>query len=71
MSFSNLRQRRSVRLYAMGQGAILLGAGLMDHFGSVIPMALCGSAGLMLCAPLVREMGARLLSRVRDHADDR
>jgi hypothetical protein len=65
MSVAALVRRRSVRLYALGQGFILLGAGLMDYFGSVLPLALCGSAGLMLCAPLVREMGARFLSGSR------
>jgi hypothetical protein len=56
-------QRRTVRLYALGQGFILFGAGLMDYFGSVLPMALCGSAGLMLCAPLARELGERWFGR--------
>jgi len=63
MSITDLIQRRTVRLYVLGQGCILLGTGLMDSFGSVVPMALCGSAGLMLCTPLVREFGGRLLAR--------
>jgi hypothetical protein len=65
MPSAALFQRRTVRLYALGQGAILLGAFLMDRFGSTLPMALCGAAGLMLCAPLVREQAAKLLSRRR------
>lgn len=65
MPSTPLLQRRTVRLYALGQGCVLLGAGLMDYFGSVIPLALCGSAALMLCAPLVRELGGRFLNRGR------
>lgn len=63
MSVTALLQRRTVRLYALGQGLILLGAGLMDYFGSVIPLALCASAAIMLCTPLVRELATRLLNR--------
>lgn len=65
MPISALLRRRTIRLYALGQGCILLGAGLMDYFHSVLPLALCGSAGLMLCAPFIREMGARFLSGPR------
>ena len=61
MSITDLLHRRTVRLYAMGQGVILLGAGLMDYFNSTVPLALCGSAGLMLCMPLIKEFGARFL----------
>lgn len=45
---------RAFRFYALGQGAILVGAYLMHQTGSMLPMALGASAGLMLAAPLVR-----------------
>ncbi|AKJ30256.1 hypothetical protein [Caldimonas brevitalea] len=53
-------RRRNLRLYFLGHGAILLGAWGMDHFGSMVPMALAASAALMLSAPLVRQQAARL-----------
>lgn len=53
-----LRQR-SLRNYALGQGLILLGAASIGPTGSLLPMALCTSAGVMLSAPFVRERFAR------------
>ena len=48
------------RLYVLGQGLILLGAWLVEATGSLLPMALATSAGVMLSAPFVRERVARL-----------
>jgi hypothetical protein len=45
---------RPLKLYALGHGALLLGAGLMHATGSMLPMALGASACLMLTVPLVR-----------------
>ena len=45
---------RPLRLYAAGQGALLVGAWAMSATGSMLPMALAASACLMLTAPLVR-----------------
>ncbi len=52
-----------MRLYALGQAAILVGAYLMHQSGSMLPLALGASAGLMLTAPLVRHFGSRLARR--------
>ena len=45
---------RPLRLYALGHGALLVGAWAMDLSGSMLPMALAASACLMLTVPLVR-----------------
>lgn len=58
-----ISRQRAFRLYALGQGAILVGAYLMHHTGSMMPLALGASAGLMLTAPLVKSFGARLMRR--------
>ena len=50
-------------LYFLGLGFILRGAGLMDYFDSLIPMAACASAGLMLSAPLIKQLVQRFLGR--------
>lgn len=50
-------------LYFLGLGFILLGAVLMDYFDSLIPMAACASAGLMLSAPLIKQLVQRFLGR--------
>lgn len=55
--------RRARNQYFLGLGLIFCGAYLMDRFGSVLPMALGASAGLMLSAPLVRELGLRFLGK--------
>lgn len=48
-------------LYFLGLGFIMLGACLMDYFDSLIPMAACASAGLMLSAPLIKQLVRRFL----------
>ena len=45
---------RPLKLYALGHGALLLGAWAMHVSGSMLPMALAASACLMLTLPLVR-----------------
>lgn len=57
---SNHRARSQ---YFLGLGLIFCGAYLMDFFGSVLPMAMGASAGLVLSAPLVKELGLRFLSK--------
>ncbi|MEO7337504.1 MAG: hypothetical protein ABIV63_13070 [Caldimonas sp.] len=47
---------RPFRLYLLGLGLIFLGAWSMGEFGSMLPMALACSAGLMLSAPLLRQL---------------
>ncbi len=49
-----MTRAQAFKLYALGQGAILVGAFFMHHTGSMLPMALGASAGLMLAMPLVR-----------------
>ncbi|RZL02146.1 MAG: hypothetical protein EOP36_08610 [Rubrivivax sp.] len=55
--------RRARNQYILGMGLIFCGAYLMDAFGSVLPMAMGASAGLILSAPLVKELGLRLISK--------
>jgi hypothetical protein len=52
-------RRRAVQLYFLGQGTVVLGAAAMTALHSFVPMALAGSAALMLTAPLVRDIADR------------
>ena len=45
---------RPLRLWLMGQATILAGAAAMAWTHSFIPMALAGSAALMMTVPLVK-----------------
>jgi hypothetical protein len=45
-------------LWLAGQAAILAGAALMAWTHSLVPMALAGSAALMLTVPLVKAIAA-------------
>ncbi|RZI84106.1 MAG: hypothetical protein EOP38_10255 [Rubrivivax sp.] len=56
-------RQRARNQYCLGLASIFLGAYLMDRFGSVLPMAMGASAGLMLSVPLLRELGLRFLGR--------
>jgi hypothetical protein len=47
-------RRRPLRLWLAGQATILVGAAAMTWTHSFIPMALAGSAALMLTVPLVK-----------------
>ena len=58
-------RRRALRLYALGQGLILVGAAAMSWMDSTFPMALAGAAALMLTAPIVRDVAARRAERLR------
>ena len=50
--------RRPLRLWLAGQAVILVGAGAMTWTHSFIPMALAGSAALMLTVPLVKALAS-------------
>ena len=54
---------RSLKLYAAGHASLLAGAWAMHATGSMVPMALAGSACLMLTVPLVRHFLAPAASR--------
>ena len=56
---------RPLKLYALGHALLLVGAGLMQATGSMLPMALGASACLMLTAPLVRQFALRKAGRTR------
>ena len=57
---------RPLKLYALGHALLLVGAGLMQGTGSMLPMALGASACLMLTVPLVRQFALRRAGRKRD-----
>ena len=56
MKFLFSPQRRPLRLYLFGLALIFVGAWAMGESGSMLPMALASSAGLMLSAPLLRQL---------------
>jgi hypothetical protein len=63
MSFLRfMLSQRTMRLYLLGHLLILFGAGLMELTQSMLPMALAGSAALMLMFPLVRQLATRFAS---------
>jgi hypothetical protein len=49
-------RRRPLRLWLVGQATILAGAAAMAWTHSFVPMALAGSAALMLTVPLVKAL---------------
>jgi hypothetical protein len=51
-------RRRPLRLWLAGQATILVGAAAMSWTHSFVPMALAGSAALMLTVPLVKALAA-------------
>jgi streptomycin 6-kinase len=57
-------RRRALRMYLAGQAASVAGAAAMSWMHSYVPMALAGSAALMLTVPLVRDIVAK--RRVRN-----
>lgn len=57
---------RPLRLYLLGLALIFAGAWAMGESGSMVPMALAASAGLMLSAPLLRQLLRRAARPVRD-----
>jgi hypothetical protein len=56
MNTKRLSLRRPLRLWLAGQATILVGAAAMTWTHSFIPMALAGSAALMLTVPLVKAL---------------
>ena len=56
MSHHNTSHRRPLRLWLAGQATILVGAAAMSWTHSFIPMALAGSAALMMTVPLVKSL---------------
>ena len=52
-------RRRALRLWLAGQATIVVGAAAMSWTHSFVPMALAGSAALMLTVPLVRAIASR------------
>jgi hypothetical protein len=52
-----------MRLYLLGHALILVGAWLMELTQSMLPMALAASAAILLMLPLLRQLGARFVSR--------
>ena len=56
-------QGRPLRLYLLGLALIFLGAWAMAASGSMLPMALASSAGLMLNVPLLRRLVQRATTR--------
>ena len=50
----NESRRRPLRLWLAGQATIVVGAAAMSWTHSFVPMALAGSAALMLTVPLVK-----------------
>jgi len=55
----------AVRLYLLGLACIFAGAWGMAKTGSMVPMALASSAGLMLTVPIVRQLLRRAARPVR------
>ena len=49
-------RRRPLRLWLAGQATILVGAAAMSWTQSFVPMALAGSAALMMTVPLVKAL---------------
>lgn len=58
----SVSRRRPLQLWLAGQATILVGAAAMSWTHSFIPMALAGSAALMMTVPLVKAIatGRRL-----------
>ena len=55
---------RPLHLYLIGLALIFAGAWAMGESGSMVPMALASSAGLMLSAPLLRRLIQRAVRSV-------
>ena len=56
MNNDRSRLRRPLRLWLTGQATIVAGAAAMTWTHSFVPMALAGSAALMLTVPLVKAL---------------
>lgn len=51
--------RGPLRGYLLGLALVVVGAAMMEWLDSWLPLALAGSASLMLTVPLVRQIAAR------------
>ena len=49
-------RRRPLQLWLAGQATVLVGAAAMTWTHSFVPMALAGSAALMMTVPLVKAL---------------
>lgn len=56
-------RRRAMRLYVAGQALIVGGAAAMSWMHSYLPLALAGSAALMMTMPLVRDIAVKRRAR--------
>jgi hypothetical protein len=56
---------RPFQLYLLGLLCIFAGAWAMGASGSMVPMALASSAGLMLSVPLLRQLTRRAMRPAR------
>ena len=66
-SFLATARGRPFRLYLLGLLCIFAGAWAMGAWGSMVPMALASSAGLLLSVPLLRQLTQRALRPVHRH----
>ncbi|WP_309624262.1 hypothetical protein [Methylibium sp.] len=55
--------RRAVRHYGIGLAAVAAGAAAMSWTGSMVPLALAGSAAIMLTVPLLQQLRLRAARR--------
>ena len=67
-SFLAALRGRPFRLYLLGLLCIFTGAWAMGASGSMVPMALASSAGLLLSVPLLRQLTQRALRPARSKA---
>lgn len=51
--------RRPLLGYLLGLALVAVGAGLMEWLDSWLPLALTGSAAILLTVPLVQQIAAR------------
>lgn len=58
-------RQRARDLYLLGLGMVMLGAWVTAYLGSLLPLAMGASAGLLLSMPLARELVQWLLRRDR------
>ena len=58
MNNKRLSTRRPLRLWLAGQATIVVGAAAMTWTHSFLPMALAGSAALMMTVPLVKALAS-------------
>jgi len=62
---SPTERQRARDLYLIGLGLVMLGAWVTEFLGSLLPLAMGASAGLLLSLPLMHELLLRVLERDR------